>query len=95
MALSSIELPITGMTCASCASRVEGALARLPGVDVAQVNLATEKATLGSRDAIDINGAVAAIEKAGYGVTYETLDLAIGGMTCASCAARVEQAIGK
>ena len=95
MALSSIELPITGMTCASCASRVEVALARLPGVDVAQVNLATEKATLGSRDAIDINGAVAAIEKAGYGVAYETLDLAVGGMTCASCAARVEQAIGK
>ncbi len=95
LSTSSIDLAITGMTCASCASRVEAALSRIPGIDKATVNLATEKATLHAPGAVDIGGAVAAIEKAGYGVARETIELAIGGMTCASCAGRVEQAISK
>ncbi|MEY8878332.1 MAG: heavy metal-associated domain-containing protein, partial [Leptothrix sp. (in: b-proteobacteria)] len=41
---AAIDLPITGMTCASCAGRVERALARVPGVQAASVNLATEHA---------------------------------------------------
>jgi P-type Cu+ transporter len=93
--LATVDLPITGMTCASCASRVEVALSRLPGIDAANVNLATEKATLRAHAAIDVGGAVAAIKKAGYGVTFETQEFTIGGMTCASCVGRVEQAIGK
>ncbi|MBL8524633.1 MAG: copper-translocating P-type ATPase [Betaproteobacteria bacterium] len=88
-----VDLPISGMTCASCASRVEVALSRLPGIDAASVNLATEKATLRAKAAIDVGNAVAAIEKAGYGVPLETQDFAVGGMTCASCVGRVEQAI--
>ena len=62
---TSVDLSITGMTCASCASRVEVALSRLPGIDAANVNLATEKATLRAHAAIDIGGAMAAIENAG------------------------------
>ena len=92
---TSVDLSITGMTCASCASRVEVALSRLPGIDAANVNLATEKATLRAHAAIDIGGAMAAIENAGYGVALETREFAIGSMTCASCVGRVEQAIGK
>jgi Cu+-exporting ATPase len=92
--MSAIDLPITGMTCASCASRVEEALSRLPGMDAAQVNLATEKATLRA-PVIDAVAAVSAIEKAGYGVALDTADFSIGGMTCASCVGRVEQAISK
>ena len=92
---SFVDLSITGMTCAPCASRVEAALSRLPGVEAAQVNLATETATLRARHAIDINGAVDAVEKAGYGVARETRQFTIGGMTCASCAGRVEQALRK
>ncbi|HEY0136840.1 MAG TPA: heavy metal-associated domain-containing protein, partial [Nannocystis sp.] len=41
-----IELPIEGMTCASCVSRVEKALAKVPGVERASVNLATESASV-------------------------------------------------
>ena len=41
-----IELPIVGMTCASCVARVEKGLARVPGVESATVNLATERATV-------------------------------------------------
>ncbi len=92
---STLELTITGMTCASCATRVETALSRLPGISTANVNLATEKATLRSSESIDVNDTLAAIEKAGYGVALESFEFHIGGMTCASCSGRVEQAIGK
>ena len=85
------------MTCASCASRVEAALARLPGIAKANVNLATERVTLTAHGGGDINvvGVVKAIEQAGYGVANEALEFSIGGMTCASCVGRVEAAIGK
>ncbi|MCM8736496.1 heavy metal translocating P-type ATPase [Azospirillum sp. A1-3] len=62
------DLSVTGMTCASCSGRVEKALSRLPGVDSASVNLATERAHVvafaGSVDTADL---VAAVEKVGYG----------------------------
>ncbi len=94
---ATLTLAITGMTCASCANRVETALARVPGVVAANVNLATERATLTSpaEKRIDHRLAIAAIEQAGYGVARETMRFNIGGMTCASCVGRVEQAIVK
>ncbi|WP_206996127.1 heavy metal translocating P-type ATPase [Trinickia mobilis] len=60
------ELDIGGMTCASCAARVEKALARTPGVTRAAVNLATERATVASDAPLDVDGLVAAVVKAGY-----------------------------
>jgi Cu+-exporting ATPase len=61
------SLQIEGMTCASCAARVEKALARVPGVRSASVNLATEKAQvrLAGRD-VGVDALVAAVQKAGY-----------------------------
>src|SRR5215216_7784458 len=64
-----LSFPVTGMTCASCVRRVEKALAKVPGVAEASVNLATEKA----RVAYDPTAASpdqlrAAVERAGYGV---------------------------
>ena len=88
-----IDLPITGMTCASCVARVEKALARVPGVSAAVVNLANERATISAAPDVRPNDLVAAVEDAGYGVGEEGVDLAIGGMTCASCVARVEKAL--
>ena len=44
MSTTDVELDITGMTCASCVRRVEKALASVPGVERAAVNLATEEA---------------------------------------------------
>ncbi len=87
-----MNLQITGMTCASCASRVEKTLTVLPGI-AASINLATETATLRSTSPIDLAKVITAIDKAGYGVTEQTIDLAITGMTCASCVGRVEQAL--
>ncbi|MDB5359663.1 MAG: heavy metal translocating P-type ATPase [Rhodospirillales bacterium] len=59
------RLSITGMTCASCAGRVERALTRVPGVAAVAVNLATEQALVTGPSAADT--LVAAVEKAGYG----------------------------
>ena len=62
---ASVELSVGGMTCASCVARVEKALARVPGVLSATVNLATETASVrADRDVSE--AAVAAIRKAGY-----------------------------
>ncbi len=89
-----LNLQISGMTCASCVSRVEKSLASLPGI-AASINLATETATLRSAAPVDLAKAIFAIEKAGYGVVETTIRLAITGMTCASCVARVEQALSR
>ena len=90
-----MDLQITGMTCASCVSRVEKTLAAVAGIDTATVNLATESATLRSSAPIQLANIISAIHKAGYGITEQTIDLAIAGMTCASCVGRVEQALGR
>ncbi len=94
MAEHAIQFSVTGMTCASCARRVEHALQKLPGVSSAQVNLANEQAAVQFDPAqVSPDQVQAAIEKAGYGVITDTLDLAVTGMTCASCARRVEKAL--
>ena len=85
--------PIEGMTCASCAGRVERSLAAVPGVTSANVNLATEKATVRASDTVGIDVLSAAVKKAGYAASEQTARLRIGGMTCASCAGRVEKAL--
>jgi P-type Cu+ transporter len=63
--MSSTTLDVKGMTCASCVSRVEKALLRLPGVSAAVVNLATETATVTSMG-VNNDALVAAVIKAGY-----------------------------
>ncbi|HRK79126.1 MAG TPA: copper ion binding protein, partial [Thiobacillus sp.] len=90
---SPLAVGIQGMTCASCATRVEKVLKQLPGVTGATVNLATETATItGATDAASVQRA---IEQAGFSVPTESLTFDITGMTCASCSARVEKALGK
>ncbi|KUZ78162.1 copper-transporting ATPase [Burkholderia ubonensis] len=60
------ELDIGGMTCASCAGRVEQALANVPGVARASVNLATERATVHGAAPLDPAALIAAVTAAGY-----------------------------
>ncbi len=82
------------MTCASCSTRVERALKKLPGVNEASVNLASEQAAV-SYDTSRLAPAqvLAAVENAGYGVISEQIEFPITGMTCASCSTRVERAL--
>ncbi len=63
---NAVELQVTGMTCASCVSRVEKALLKVPGVSTASVNLATEKATVRALSTVPLSALQAAVEKAGY-----------------------------
>ncbi len=91
---TTVEIPISGMTCASCVARNEKALRRLDGVSAANVNFATEKAQVTFDPArIDVGRLAATIEQAGYEVPTATKTLAVGGMTCASCVGRVEKAL--
>jgi Cu+-exporting ATPase len=79
------------MTCAACAGRVRRALLAVPGVTEASVNAASGQAEVqGTADRAALSAAVA---KAGYRVPETVMDLSIGGMTCASCAGRVERAL--
>lgn len=91
-----IILPITGMTCASCAATIEKALAKLTGVSRVNVNLASEKASI-EYDSIkvDTKALMAAISNAGYGVAVEKAIFGLVGMTCASCVATIEKALAK
>ena len=91
--LRHINLPIDGMTCASCVGRVEKALAAAPGVASASVNLATELATVTLQPGAGVQALIAAVEQAGYAVPQGRVDLTIDGMTCASCVGRVEKAL--
>ncbi|MFO1133075.1 MAG: heavy metal translocating P-type ATPase [Hyphomicrobiales bacterium] len=87
------SFPVEGMTCASCVRRVEKAIAAVPGVESAAVNLATERADVRLAEPATPEAVIAAIKGAGYDVASQTLDLGVEGMTCASCVRRVEKAI--
>ncbi|WP_279323219.1 heavy metal translocating P-type ATPase [Roseomonas fluvialis] len=88
-----LALPVEGMTCAACAGRVRRALLKVPGVTAAEVNPVTGRAAvMGQADLGTLANAVAG---AGYRVPEAILDLAVGGMTCASCVARVERALAR
>ncbi len=89
-----VNLPIAGMTCASCVAHVEGGLNKLPGVAGATVNLANERATVRFDPAeTNIDQMVAAVRDVGYDVVVDKVTLPIGGMTCASCVAHVERGL--
>ncbi|MBF6042648.1 copper-translocating P-type ATPase [Pseudomonas sp. P154a] len=91
---TTFDLPIAGMTCASCAGRVERALSKVIGATAVSVNLATEQARV-QAPSDSLPALMAAVEQAGYSVPRHSLELSIDGMTCASCVGRVERALAK
>lgn len=94
MAEQRMTMPVRGMTCASCVAQVEKALKNVEGIGEVNVNLATEKASLEFRtDGLRASDLVKAVKETGYEIPTETMTLSIGGMTCASCANHVEQAL--
>lgn len=88
-------VPVEGMTCASCVGRVEASLRKVPGVQDVNVNLATERASITAESGTPLQALVQAIEKVGFDVPPSTVELGIGGMSCASCVGRVEAALRK
>ncbi len=90
------QLPISGMTCASCASRIEKVLKRAPGVEDAQVNFGSTSATIRyDADQQSTGGLIELIRGTGFDVPEQTTQLPIIGMTCASCATRLEKVLGR
>ncbi|GLV56849.1 copper-exporting P-type ATPase A [Dictyobacter sp. S3.2.2.5] len=108
--MSQAAFAIEGMTCASCSMRVEKGLKKIPGVIDAQVNLATEKATVTyDPELTGVEPMVQKVEAVGYkaiplaapAISPSASEhkmqttLALEGMTCASCAMRIEKGLKK
>jgi Cu+-exporting ATPase len=94
--LARLTIPVTGMSCASCVRRVERALFKKEGVAQASVNLAAERASVTYKPtATSPDELVGAIREAGYGADVRESTFGVTGMTCASCARRVERAVKK
>jgi Cu+-exporting ATPase len=92
--LERIDIPITGMSCASCAAKIEKGLAGVDGVSKSSVNFAAEKATVVFHpDQTSLSNLIEKVEDLGYGARVEKVTLPIQGMTCASCVNKVEKAL--
>lgn len=90
------SFPVTGMTCATCAGTIADSLNELEGVLKADVNLATERASVTfDPEKVDVAKMRKAVEDAGYGVILNELTLSIGGMSCASCVNTIEEVVGE
>ncbi|WP_423802138.1 heavy metal translocating P-type ATPase [Neobacillus sp. SAB-20_R2A] len=95
-ATKEVQIPITGMTCAACAIRIEKGLNKLDGVQEANVNLALEKAAIKyDPGQTNTENLVKKIHDLGYGVVTEKAEFDIIGMTCAACATRIEKGLNK
>ncbi len=88
------HIHITGMTCTTCAATIEKGLAETPGVKRANVNFASEKASVEyDPSKVGLAKIKNTISQLGYGAATKKSIFPVSGMTCASCVARVEQAL--
>jgi Cu+-exporting ATPase len=89
-----VNLKISGMTCATCATTIEKSVKRLDGIIDVKINLGNETASVKYDDSkLKVVDLEKAIKDAGYGVVNDKVTLKIGGMTCATCVATVEKAL--
>jgi Cu+-exporting ATPase len=89
-----LRMGVRGMTCASCAARLERVLGSVPGVAETNVNFALGEARLHPSAELPAAGVIAArVKDAGFEVATATRFLQVKGMTCATCAGRVEAAL--
>ncbi|SMO67646.1 heavy metal translocating P-type ATPase [Halorubrum cibi] len=95
MSTRTAHLEIGGMSCSTCSSTVTEALEGLDGVEAASVNFATDEGTVEyDPDRVVLADLYGAIREAGYDPVSETATVGIGGMSCSTCAATNEEAIG-
>jgi Cu+-exporting ATPase len=91
-----VTLPVTGMTCANCALNIERNVKKLAGVKEANVNFASEQASIAfESDQIQTEDIIQKIQDAGYGVAKATAEIPVTGMTCANCAMTIERTLNK
>lgn len=95
MTVRTLDLEVSGMSCAACAARLEKVLNRQPGVQ-ARVNFASSHATLDLDDqAPDLVSLRAVVARAGFGLWDRHVELAVSGMSCAACSTRVEKVLNR
>jgi len=88
------HIHVTGMTCTTCAATIEKGLAQTPGVEKADVSFASEKASVEyDPSKVDLAEIAKTISELGYKVATRKSIFPVSGMTCASCVARVEEAL--
>jgi len=88
------SIPITGMTCTNCAATIEKGLAETTGVEKANVNFGSEKASIAyDSNKVSLSKIKDTISELGYGIATKKSIYPVGGMTCASCVAHVEEAL--
>ncbi len=88
------NIRVVGMTCTNCAATIEKGLAETPGVEKANVSFASEKASVEyDPSKVDLNKLQETISGLGYGVATRKSVFPVGGMTCAACVNRVEEAL--
>ncbi|MCI0483888.1 MAG: heavy metal translocating P-type ATPase [candidate division NC10 bacterium] len=90
----SVDIPIRGMHCASCAVQIEKGLQAVPGVEHASVNFGVERAAVRfDPSRASIESLRRAVQKLGYEIPLEEVVIPIQGMHCASCVRRIEEAL--
>ncbi|NVN44340.1 cadmium-translocating P-type ATPase [Asaia siamensis] len=95
MSLQTLDLEVTGMSCAACAARLEKMLNRQTGLEAA-VNFASSRAVITRAEgAPDLAAIEKLVEKTGFGLAHSEVTLLIGGMSCAACSARVEKILNR
>ncbi|HAO93888.1 MAG TPA: heavy metal translocating P-type ATPase [Deltaproteobacteria bacterium] len=89
-----VSLPITGMSCASCATKIEKGLTGLSGIVEASVNFAVEKINISyNPDDVHVSDFVKTIKELGYGAGVASVSIPVKGMSCASCVEKVTKAL--
>ena len=90
-----ITIPVSGMHCAACVSKVEKVLSEVNGVDEAQANLAAANAALVCEpDQLSLPAGEEAVRGIGYQVPWERLELLVLGMMGSHCQEIIERAVG-
>ena len=94
MATKRLELPVEGMSCASCVAKVEGGLRKTEGVDNVAVNFAAQRASIAYDPTVaDARKFVGVVRSLGYDVPVRKIQIPVRGMSCASCVEKVERAL--
>lgn len=88
-------IAIQGMSCSSCANRIENAVKDITGVEEASINFATEKLAVTIQDEATLQNIYNSIEELGYTPVKDTHKdvMELTGMSCANCASRIEEAV--
>ena len=96
MAEQKLSIPVSGMTCANCASNIERGLKKLEGIKATSVSFASEQASVTFEPGeISLSDITEKINSLGYKALTSKIELPVTGMTCANCAMNIERVLNR